>query len=531
MDSDAAHIVAASKVPMLKPGEFKLWRVRIEQYIQMMDYALWDVIENGNSIPKAQTVNNVETVIPPTAAEEKLQRRNKVKARSTLMMGLPNEHQLKFNSFKDAKSLLKAIEKRFGGSDATKKTQETFLNSSIRIFVVQAMKVVTKHLISSRSLELIPPMELILLALSQPNSTHLVNEDLEQIYPDDLEEMDLKWQMAMLTMRARRFLKNTRRKLNLNGNDSVAFDKPKWNAIIAEEGSTNYVLIAYSTSSASSSDSENASKSLNTIIECQLVDKCKEGLGYNAVPPPHTGLFPPSKSDLSYTGLEELFNEPKTKKLKDKSNDVEPESVRKGSDSPIIEDWVLDDEEEKENLQDKGVIDSGCSRHMTGNMSFLIDYKEIDGGYVTFGGNPKGAKITGKCKIKTRKLDFKYVYFVRELKFNLFSVSQICDKKNSVLFTETECIILSLDFKLINENRNLLRVPRQNNIYSIDLKNIVPTEGLICLFAKATEDESKLWHRRLGHLNFKTINKLVKGNLVRGLPSIIFKNDQSCVAC
>nr|GEX44108.1 ribonuclease H-like domain-containing protein [Tanacetum cinerariifolium] len=100
----------------------------------MMDYALWDVIENGNSIPKTQTVNNVETVIPSTTAKEKLQRRIEVKARSTLMMGLPNEHQLKFNSFKDAKSLLEAIVKRFGGNDATKKTQRNFLKQQYENF-------------------------------------------------------------------------------------------------------------------------------------------------------------------------------------------------------------------------------------------------------------------------------------------------------------------------------------------------------------------------------------------------------------
>ncbi|GKA62433.1 retrovirus-related pol polyprotein from transposon TNT 1-94 [Tanacetum coccineum] len=84
---------------------------------------------------------------------------------------------------------------------------------------------------------------------------------------------------------------------------------------------------------------------------------------------------------------------------------------------------------------------------------------------------------------------------------------------------------------LIDESQVLLRVPRKNNMYSVDLKNIVPKRGLTCLFVKATSDESKLWHRRLGHLNFKTMNKLVKGNLVRGLPSKIFENDQTCVAC
>ncbi|GJW10391.1 putative ribonuclease H-like domain-containing protein [Tanacetum coccineum] len=107
----------------------------------------------------------------------------------------------------------------------------------------------------------------------------------------------------------------------------------------------------------------------------------------------------------------------------------------------------------------------------------------------------------------------------------------MCDKKNSVLFNDTECIVLSPNFKLIDESQVLLRVPRKNNMYSVDLKNIVPKGGLTCLFAKATSDESKLWHRRLGHLNFKTMNKLVKGNLVRGLPSKLFENDQTCVAC
>ncbi|GJR99553.1 putative ribonuclease H-like domain-containing protein [Tanacetum coccineum] len=107
----------------------------------------------------------------------------------------------------------------------------------------------------------------------------------------------------------------------------------------------------------------------------------------------------------------------------------------------------------------------------------------------------------------------------------------MCDKKNNVLFTETECLVLSPDFKLLDESQVLLKVPRQNNMYSFDLKNVVPSGGLTCLFAKATIDESNLWHRRLGHINFKTMNKLVKGNLVRGLPSKLFENDHTYVAC
>nr|GFB08988.1 ribonuclease H-like domain-containing protein [Tanacetum cinerariifolium] len=164
-------------------------------------------------------------------------------------------------------------------------------------------------------------------------------------------------------------------------------------------------------------------------------------------------------------------------------------------------------------------------------MSYLSNFEELNRGYVSFGGNPKGGKITGKGKIKTGKLYIDDVYFVKALKFNLFSVSQMCDKKNSVLFTDTECLVLSSDFKLPDARQVLLRVPRENNMYNVNLRNIVPSGDLTCLFAKATLDESNLWHRRLGHVNFKTINKLVKGNLVRGLPTNVFTNDNSCVAC
>ncbi|GJS01996.1 hypothetical protein Tco_0318504 [Tanacetum coccineum] len=138
---------------------------------------------------------------------------------------------------------------------------------------------------------------------------------------------------------------------------------------------------------------------------------------------------------------------------------------------------ILDHGNPQQDLKNKGVIDSGCSRHMTGNRSYLTDYKEIDGGFVAFGGNSKGGKITGKGKIKTGKLDFEDVYFVKELKFNIFSVSQMCDKKNSVLFTDTECVVLSPDFKLIDKSHALLKVPKKDNMCSVDLKMLFRTRS------------------------------------------------------
>ncbi|GJT68396.1 putative ribonuclease H-like domain-containing protein [Tanacetum coccineum] len=185
----------------------------------------------------------------------------------------------------------------------------------------------------------------------------------------------------------------------------------------------------------------------------------------------------------------------------------------------------------EEDLKDYAIIDSGCSGSMTGDKDKLSDFKEFKGGYVAFGNDSKGGRISGKGTIKTSCLDFEKVSYVEELKFNLLSVSQICDKKHNVLFTDKECLILSPKFKFVDEDLVILRAPRKNDVYSLDLKNIIPSGGITCLVAKATKMSCLKWHRRLGHVNFKNINKLVKGNLVRGLPSKTFKLEHSCLAC
>ncbi|GJV55060.1 putative ribonuclease H-like domain-containing protein [Tanacetum coccineum] len=113
---------------------------------------------------------------------------------------------------------------------------------------------------------------------------------------------------------------------------------------------------------------------------------------------------------------------------------------------------VIDHGDPQAALKDTSILDSGCSRHMTGNKSYLTDYKDYDGGFVAFAGSSKGGKITGKGKIRTGKLDFEDVYFVKELKFNLFSVSQMCDRKNSVLFTDLNVILLEVLPSKIFEN-------------------------------------------------------------------------------
>nr|GEW85575.1 ribonuclease H-like domain-containing protein [Tanacetum cinerariifolium] len=558
-------VVVAAKLPILNPNEFDLWKMRIEQYFLMTDYSLWEVILNGDSPSPTRIVDGVVQIVAPTTIEQRLAKKNELKARGTLLMALPDKHQLKFNNHKDVKSLIDAIEKRFGewkthtliwrnkadlegqslddlfsnlkiyeaevkgsspsiqntqniafvSSNNTDSTNESVNDAPIISTASSKAKVSTLLNVDSLSDAVIYSF-----FASQSNSSQLDNEDLKKINPDDLEEMDLKWQMAMLTMRARRFLKRTRRNL------------------------------------------EN--------------DRYKTGEGYHVVPPPYTGTFMPPKPNLVFTddpnaseSVDNVFNVDSIKHVVSKAHSpvrrpinqrtttknsnfnkkvttvkVNKVNVIQGNNGNAkkasaywvwkpkckVLDHVFRLTSASMTLKKFDYTDTlGRSKHMTGNISYLSEFEEINEGYVAFGGNPKGGKISSKGKIKTGKLDFDDVYFVKELKFNLFSISQMYDKKNSVLFTDTKCVVLSSDYKLPDENHVLLSVPKENNMYNVDLKNIVPSRGLTCLFAKATLDESNLWHRRLGHINFKTMNKLVKGNIVRGLPLKIFENNHTCV--
>nr|GEY35010.1 hypothetical protein [Tanacetum cinerariifolium] len=322
----------------------------------MIDYTLWEVIENGATLPKTQVVEGVTTVMSVTTAEEKAHRRLEVKARSTLMMGIPNEHQLKFNSIKDAKKVMKAVEKRFGGNTATKKTQRNLLKQQYENFIALSSKMLdqtfdrlqklisqlelfgeklsqedvnqkllrinTAHGVStastqvnaaySKNIDNLSDAIICSFFASQPNSPQLVHEDLEQIHLDDMDEMDLKWQMAILTMRARREYRAPRNQDNKN-----------------MESSRRSVPVETSTST--------------TLVSCDgLVDI--------------TGVIRQRKDLimhpwLSYLqvltqSLDEFINKHVVENCKANSSEEEPKGVRKNDDAPIIEEWVSDNEED-----------------------------------------------------------------------------------------------------------------------------------------------------------------------------------------
>nr|GEV29636.1 ribonuclease H-like domain-containing protein [Tanacetum cinerariifolium] len=163
-----------------------------------------------------------------------------------------------------------------------------------------------------------------------------------------------------------------------------------------------------------------------------------------------------------------------------------------------------------EKAKDRGIVDIGCSRSMSGNKDKLEDFENFDGGEVTFRGST--GKISGKGTIKTKNLNFKNVLYVEELQhFNLISVSQICDQAHRVLFTENECLVIFKDFPLPDPSMVILSIPRKHNLYTFSLNELTPNGPLTCLITKASQDESTVWHKRLGHVSFRNMNKLVKG--------------------
>nr|GEX69441.1 hypothetical protein [Tanacetum cinerariifolium] len=349
MDLESAQNNAVAKLPLLKQGDYEMWKLRIEQYFQLQDYAEWNVIENGNSFKLVpQTIENADgtstsTIPGPVTTEEKAQKKNDVKARSMLLMALPNKHLLTFSQYKDDKTLFEAIQARFSNNDATKKTQSTLLKQ------ITPVSTVSTHYNTTN----LSDATVYAFLANQPNRSQLIHEDQEQIHEDDLEEMDLKWQLALPSMRARRELEINA--LNLQ------IEKLK------KEKESNQIKI---------DNFKNASKSLDKLRESQISDNSRTGLGfasYSVVSPPPTGLFAPLFIDLSNSGLEE-FQHPEFKGYGHKDSksvyvDTSNE-IKKAPDALIIKDWVSNsDEDESEVMM--------AQKHVLKNMEKGTSQREV----------------------------------------------------------------------------------------------------------------------------------------------------------
>ncbi|XP_055960113.1 uncharacterized protein LOC130014963 [Mercurialis annua] len=171
------------------------------------------------------------------------------------------------------------------------------------------------------------------------------------------------------------------------------------------------------------------------------------------------------------------------------------------------------------------IVDSGCSRHMTGTSKLFTTLQSKDGGYVTFGDNAKGkvVSIANIGKTSNSSSCIRNVLLVDGLKHNLSSVSQLCDSGLRVTFDSKACYITQ-----VSDNKSILRGERSENIYIIDLDS-TSNKNLKCL--TSTKNEPWLWHRRLAHANMELIDNLRKGKLVIGLPDIKFEKDKVCASC
>ncbi|GKB78333.1 putative ribonuclease H-like domain-containing protein [Tanacetum coccineum] len=699
----APHTVSTIKLPILKKGEYDIWAMKMEHYLAHTDYPIWEVIQRGNGPVSVSTDTNGQIkVLPPKTAEEILAREKERKARTTLLMAIPEDHLAKFHKMTDAKEMWDAIKSRFGGNDESKKMQKYILKQQFEGFSVSNSEGLHKGY--DRFQSLLSQLEIHGAGVStedanqkflsstgsssstqnvafvssestsstndvstaygattssgynsqrensssytdelmhsffanQSSGPQLDHEDLEQIDEFDLEEMDLKWQVAMISMRLKKFYKKTGRKIQFDAKEPVGFDKTKvecfnchkkgyfarecrskgnqdirrrdagntrykakdngrrpgkqeepkalvtldgdgvdWTGH-AEDKQENFALMAYSHSGSDTKkklglgfseqvkENELYDEALMSVFDSHSSD-IEDAPVYDKFAKSKTSESDAKTSDFdsceSNSSVETLESMPEPVVIKPKVNKkhlvkhvkTHRETVKEQNtcnQSPKVDkrDWnglmskklglgygftrkacfvcgsfghlirdcdfhekrmakqvelnkkkskgigqgenrtiwnkyakiespkqvCSNNNDPQQTLKGKGIVDSGCSRNMTGNKAYLVDYQEFKGGFVVFRGS-KG-KITGKGKIRTGKLDIDDVYFVKELQdFNLFSMSQMCDKKNKVLFTDTECLVLSPDFKLPDDNQILLRIPRQNNMYSFNLENIVPT--------------------------------------------------------
>ncbi|GJX38263.1 ribonuclease H-like domain-containing protein [Tanacetum coccineum] len=229
------HTVSTIKLSILKRGEYDIWAMKMEHYLAHTDYPIWEVIQNRNGPVSITTDTQGQIkVLPPRTAEEILARERERKARTTLLMALPEDHLAKFHKMTDAKEMWEAIKSRFGGNDESKKMQK--FQSLLSQLEIHGAGVSTEDA-NQKFLRSLPSAwsQVSLIMRTKPGDGTSLNvafvsetpADLEQLDEFDLEEMDLKWQVAMISMRMKKFYKKTGRKLQFDAKEPVGFDKTK----------------------------------------------------------------------------------------------------------------------------------------------------------------------------------------------------------------------------------------------------------------------------------------------------------------
>ncbi|GJU71318.1 putative ribonuclease H-like domain-containing protein, partial [Tanacetum coccineum] len=659
-----------AKFPYLEKEKYEIWAMKMEYWIQNADHNLWRIVQQGNSPKRLGKDAKGNTIVhPPVSLDEHVavQRENKV--RTLLLQALPEDHMPDFHHYDDARDIWMAVKARFGGNEESKKMKKTMLKQQFAEFSVTEEEGLHKGYDRFQKIpgRIVPSvsqtsgrsdnvMECVLHSFVAENEQDqdMIYEDFDQVDQLEMEEMDLKWQMAMLSLRINRFEKKAGRKMNYNNQQPARFDRRKVRcykclqlghfarecnvktvddkarysafkvtevktdepkALVsvdsmvnwsdhAAENTTGAVEKVYGMMAGFHADSADASDAAAEFAMMGISPKTQlrrrltfystfvmagEMLllflpSYNwktycpgpasmtlrgnkySVPCKSKAASVPAGSRNSPASVTAGGSDPAASRNRPAVNSADrpnpadwskrPATVSAGR--PVSAGWLnpaarpyfrpssvywpdlydpmymnkgrWSTAGDPSTDNDIGIVDSGCSRSMTGNKEKLDDFVQIKGGIVKFGGGD--GRISGKGTIRTSKLDFENVYYVEELQhFNLFSVSQICDKKNKVLFTDTDCLVLSEEFQLPDASQVVLRIPRKHDLYTFHISDLQPEQKVTCLVAKASLDESTRWHRRMAHVNFKTINKLAKEGLVDGLPLKVFTNSHNCVAC
>ncbi|GJV43173.1 ribonuclease H-like domain-containing protein [Tanacetum coccineum] len=458
---ETTQTVSILKLLGLKTREYDLWSMRMEQYFTFTDHALWEVIVNGDSVsPIASASASAEGPIPPKTTEQKLARKNELKAKSILMLAIHNEHLLKFHTCKDAKPLWEAIKNRFqklisqleihgevvSQEDTNLKLLRSLQSAWNNIALIMRNKsdldtlsmddlynnlkvntneiVNTAHSVSAASFKdqastasYVDDLIFSFFA-NQSNALQFDNEDLEQIDVDNLEEMDLKWQVAMLTIRVKRAPRNQGKRNRDDPRRNAPVDTSTSNALVVQDG-IGYQMGLESLEARIVVHEKNKAIYEEDIafLNCEsdgddnpVNDRFKRVKGYHAVPSNYTGNYMPSRPDISFVGLDDYVYKTKVSEtetsISKTSKDIleKPKTVRPSA--PIIKEWDIDSDNDTDATKSGQVASKAAKQKLSKSTAsirladlikdfltvdslaydwktspFLQIIKKIDGGY------------------------------------------------------------------------------------------------------------------------------------------------------
>ncbi|GJT09598.1 putative ribonuclease H-like domain-containing protein [Tanacetum coccineum] len=566
MDPYVTSTPNSIKLPILDTGKFEQWKFIIQQYLQHEHYALWEVIEFGDSYRAHAQDKSIPSEATPSSrskgkteavtTEDMQKRRNDFKARTTLLLALPDEHQLRFSNGKSEVPTAQSFSTA-SGQVTTASTELPLLPLAMILSVLEEDGILlesvratkesgqSKRELTRRSRAKVDEKELehkAMMAIdgigwdwsfmAEENKASenqaLVAEENQPRGTKELEQSKNPNSGKELVMQNKACYKcGSFEHLKVNCNKNKWVNKGKnWSRVNYTQGNLTpkAILLKSGTKTIAPNRSFSTARTSLNVAQPKMKSFVKSAHSNVKRPFERKSIaknkiwVPTVRTKNPTVGLKVPTAKPTVAAAKGNKGKAVKASAR----------WIWKPKQisgEGSNVNGVSVtfkkyqyIDTqGRLKSVMAWLSKRTNSLYLCQRYVSFGYG--GGKITGKGTIKTGKLEFENVHFVKELKYNLFSVSQICDNKNCVLFTDSECIVLGRDFKLEDDRHVLLRTPRQQNMYAVDLKDIVPHKNLTCLIAKASVNESMLWHRRLGHLNFKTMNKLVRNNLVIGTSS------------